>query len=159
MIFQPAAGWRHVAIRTQRTKADFVWVMKEILDHQFADAKTLRVVMDHVNTHTPASLSEVFAPAEARRLASTLDIHDTPKHASWLDMAEIEISVLKQQCLDRRMATEDRLQHEMVAWETPRNHQHVTVEWQFTTQHARHKLKRLYPIIQQDEETELTCQN
>ena len=105
MVFQPAVGWRHVSIREHRTKEDFAFVIKELLDEQFPEAQGLRVVMDNLNTHTPASLYEVFPPEEARRLASKLDIHYTPKHGSWLDMAEVEISVLKGQCVDRRIPT------------------------------------------------------
>jgi hypothetical protein len=158
MVFQPAAGWRHVAIRARRTKEDFASVIKEILEKQFPEALGVKVVMDNLNTHTPASLYEVFPPEEARRLASKLEIHYTPKHGSWLDMAEIEISVLKGQCLDRRIPTQEELQREVTAWEDARNAQHATVEWRFTSQKARDKLTRLYPILAQ-EETELTCQN
>jgi hypothetical protein len=159
MVFQPAAGWRHVYIRKQRKKADFAQVMKDVLEQQFADAVRVRMVMDNLNTHTPASFYEVFAPAEARRLASRLDLHYTPKHASWLDMAEIEIAVLKEQCLDRRIDNEERLAQEIIAWEEERNQRRATVEWQFTSQKARHKLKRLYPILKQEEEAKVTCQN
>ena len=159
MVFQPALGWRHVSIRTQRTKEDFAQVIKDVIDRQFPEAKGLNVVMDNLNTHTPASLYEVFAPEEARRLASKLEIHYTPKPASWLDMAEIEISVLKEQCLDRRIPTEEMLDQEILAWEEERNQRHATVEWRFTSRDARDKLKRLYPKLEQDKGMELTCQN
>jgi hypothetical protein len=159
MVFCPARGWRHVAIRSQRTKEDFAWVIQEVLDRQFPEAKRVKVVMDNLNTHTLASLYEVFPPEEARRLASKLEIHYTPKHGSWLDMAEIEISVLKEQCLDRRIPTDTRLTAEITAWEDERNQRHTTVEWRFTSRDAREKLKRLYPTLEQDDGTERTCQN
>lgn len=158
MVFQPAAGWRHVYIREHRTKEDFALVIKDILDAQFPDAQGVKVVMDNLNTHTPASLYEVFPPDEARRLASKLEIHYTPKHGSWLDMAEIEISVLKGQCLDRRIPSRDDLEREVTAWEEDRNDKQATVEWRFTSQKARDKLTRLYPVLEK-EEAELTCQN
>jgi hypothetical protein len=159
MVFQPALGWRHIYIRPQRTKEDFAQVIQDVIDRQFPEAKGLKVVMDNLNTHTPASLYEVFPPEEARRLASQLEIHYTPKHASWLDMAEIEISVLKEQCLDRRIPTEEMLAQEILAWEEERNQRQTTVEWRFTSRDARDKLKRLYPKLEQDRGMEPTCQN
>lgn len=159
MMFQPAAGWRHVSIREHRTKADFADVMKVLLDEHFPAVQGLKVVMDNLNTHTPASFYEVFPPGEARRLASKLDIHYTPKHGSWLDMAEVEISVLKGQCLDRRIATVEQLAEEVSAWEQERNDKKATVEWQFTSQKARKKLTRLYPQVEQEKDNELTYQN
>jgi hypothetical protein len=158
MVFQPAMGWRHVYIREHRTKEDFAVVLKDILDTQFPDAQGLKVVMDNLNTHTPASLYEVFPPDEARRLASKLEIHYTPKHGSWLDMAEIEISVLKGQCVDRRIPSREDLEREETAWEEERNDKKATVTWRFTSQKARDKLTRLYPVLER-EETEFTCQN
>ena len=159
MVFQPALGWRHVYIREHRTKVDFAQVIKDLINQQFPHAKGVKIVMDNLNTHTPASLYEVFPPDEARRVASKLDIHYTPKHGSWLDMAEIEISVLKGQCLDRRIPTVDQLEEEVVAWEQERNHKKATVEWRFTSQHARDKLTRLYPVLEQEKKAEITCQN
>lgn len=158
MAFQPAMGWRHVYIREHRTKEDFAGVIKDILDTQVPDAHRLKVVMDNLNTHTPASLYEVFPPDEARRFASKWEIHYTPKHGSWLDMAEIEISVLKGQCLDRRIPSREDLKREVTAWEEDRNDKKATVAWRFTSQKARDKLTRLYPVLEQ-EEAELTCQN
>jgi hypothetical protein len=159
MVFHPAVGWRHVYIRDHRTKEDFAQVIKDILDEQFPEAQSVKVVMDNLNTHTPASLYEVFPPDEARRLASKLDIHYTPKHGSWLDMAEVEISVLKGQCLDRRIPAVAQLEEEVAAWEHDRNHKKATVEWRFTSQHARNKLTRLYPILEQEKEAGITGQN
>ena len=159
MVFQPALGWRHVSIREHRTKEDFAHVIKDLIDQQFPQAQGLKLVMDNLNTHTPASFYEVFAPDEARRLASKLDIHFTPKHGSWLDMAEVEISVFKGQCLDRRIPTVEQLEEEVAAWEQERNHKKATVEWRFTSQNARDKLTRLYPVLEQEKEAEKTCQN
>jgi hypothetical protein len=156
--FQPSLGWRHVYIREHRTKEDFAHVIKDLIDQQFPDAQGIKLVMDNLNTHTPASLYEVFPPEEARRLASKLEIHYTPKHGSWLDMAEIEISVLQGQCLDRRIPTVEELETEVTAWEQERNHKKATVEWRFTSQKARDKLTRLYPVLGQ-EEAESTCRN
>lgn len=159
MLFQPARGWRHVYIRLHRTKEDFAHVIKDILDQQFPDAQGVRLVMDNLNTHTPASLYEVFSPDEARRLTSKIEIHYTPKHASWLDMAEIEISVLKGQCLNRRIPTIDLLEEEVLAWEVVRNAEETTVEWHFTSHDAREKLRRLYPVLEPEEQADVTCQN
>ena len=159
MMVEPLRGWRNVNVTTRRTKVDFATQVKELSDMHYADADQITLVMDNLNTHTPASLYEVFAPAEARRLASKVDLHYTPTHASWLDMAEIEISVLKEQCLDRRIPTEEMLEQEILAWEDERNQRHATVEWRFTSRDARDKLKRLYPKLEQDREMELTCQN
>ena len=159
MVFQPALGWRHVYIREHRSKEDFAYLIKDIIDRQFPQAEGLKIVMDNVNTHTPASLYEVFPPEEARRLALKLEIHFTPKHGSWLDMAEVEISVLKGQCLDRRIPTVKKVEEEVAAWEQERNQKKATVEWRFTSQDARDKLTRLYPVLEQEEETERTRQN
>jgi len=145
LFFQPGAGWRHVKVTQQRTKLDFAQCMKELVDWHLPEALQIKVVLDNLNTHTPASLYDAFAPAEARRLLKRLDFHFTPKHASWLNMAEIEFSVLQGQCLDRRIAATDLLVTEIVAWQTPRNDAQVTVDWQFTTAKARTKLHRLYP--------------
>jgi len=159
VVFQPARGWRHVYIRTQRTKVDCAHVIKEVIDEQFPDAVGRKVVMDNVNPHTPASLYEVFPPEDARRLAAKRENHYTPKHASWLDMAEIEILVLKEQCLNRRIPTEEILASEIAAWEDDLNHRQMTVEWHFTSQDARKKLTRLYPCLTGEETKEGTYQN
>jgi hypothetical protein len=145
MFFQPLAGWRHVEVTEQRTKRDFAYRMKELVDAHFPQAEVIRVVLDNLNTHSPAALYEVFEPQEARRIVRKLEFHYTPKHASWLNMAEIEISVLDRQCLDRRLAEVPTVRSEVLAWEALRNGQHATVDWRFTTTKARSKMQYLYP--------------
>lgn len=143
--FQPLTGWRHVAVTERRTKYDFAWQMKELVDVHFPKAIRIRVVMDNLNTHTKAALYEAFAPSEAKRIADRLEFHFTPKHGSWLNMAEIELSILTNQCLDRRIPDAETLAREVAAWEWERNEQHATVNWRFKVADARTKLKRLYP--------------
>jgi hypothetical protein len=143
--FCPDRGWRHVDVTERRTKHDFAHQMRALVDEHFPEADVLRVVLDNLNTHTPAALYEAFPPAEARRLASKLEFHYTPKHGSWLNMAELEISVLSRQCLDRRLESLPLLRHEVGAWEAPRNAAEATIHWRFTTADARTKLSRLYP--------------
>jgi len=145
IFFQPQAGWRHVKVTQQRTKQDFAHCMKDLVDMHLPDAEQIRVVQDNLNTHTPASLYETFDPEEARRIVRKLDFRYTPKHGSWLNMAEIEISVLQNQCLDRRLGNLETVSSEVSAWENARNSQKASVDWQFTTSKARKKLKRLYP--------------
>jgi hypothetical protein len=145
IFFQPQAGWRHVKVTQQRTKQDFAHCMKDLVDKLLPDAEQIRVVQDNLNTHTPASLYETFDPEEARRIVRKLDFRYTPKHGSWLNMAEIEISVLQNQCLDRRLGNLEIVSSEVSAWENARNSQKASVDWQFTTPKARKKLKRLYP--------------
>lgn len=147
LVFAPLLSWRHVAVTKRRTAVDFAGVVKDLVDVQFPDAEKIVLVMDNLNTHTPASLYEAFAPAEAKRLADKLEIHYTPKHGSWLDMAEIELSVLAGQCLDRRLPDVETLTREVAAWEEARNSARMTVHWQFTTEQARIKLRKLYPIL------------
>lgn len=147
MLFQPRAGWRHAKVTAQRTKIDFAEVMRELVDVHFPHAEKIRVVLDNLNTHTPASLYEAFAPTEARRILSKLEFHYTPKHASWLNMVEIELSVLVNQCLKRRIPDLSSLIREVAAWETTRNSQRATVRWQFDVAQARTKLSRLYPQL------------
>lgn len=147
MFFQPLGGWRHVKVTTRRTKLDFAWCMQELVDDFFPQAAQIIVVLDNLNTHTPAALYEAFAPAAAKRLLDRLEFHYTPKHGSWLDMAEIEIGVLIEQCLADRIPDEPTLCREIAAWEKARNEQQATVNWQFTAIDARNKLKRLYPVI------------
>lgn len=147
MMFQPGAGWRHAKITDQRTQADFAACMRDLVDLHFPDAEKIRVVMDNLNTHTPASLYTTFPPAEARRIVSKLEFHYTPKHASWLNMVEIELSVLVRQCLKRRIPNMDTLAWEVAAWERLRNAQQATVHWQFGVSQARTKLARLYPQL------------
>src|SRR5947209_9741790 len=122
--------------------------MKWLVDERYPEAEVIRVVMDNLNTHGPGSLYEAFEPAEARRILGRLEIHHTPKHASWLNMAETELSVLGRQCLNRRIADQATLTKEVAAWEKERNERSVKVDWQFTTADARIKLKRLYPTIE-----------
>jgi hypothetical protein len=147
LFFQPLAGWRHVKVTERRTKIDFAHCMRDLVDAHFPEAEVVRVVEDNLNTHTPAALYEAFEPAEARRILKRLAFHHTPNHASWLNMIEIEIGVLSQQCLPPRIPDEDTLRREILAWETSRNEQQATVQWRFTTPDARGKLKRLYPNI------------
>ena len=148
MLFAPLEGRRRVKVTARRTKLDFAAVIRELVDVDFPHADTIVLVMDNLNTHKVASLYEAFAPAEARRLIEKLEIHYTPKHGSWLDMAETELSILTKQCLDRRIPDAATLTREITAWETARNAAKSSIDWQFTTQQARTKLKRLYPSIQ-----------
>jgi len=141
----PQVGWRHVEVTARRTKQDFAQCMKDLVDVYFPDAITIRVVLDNLNTHTPAALYEAFAPEEARRIIRKLEFHYTPKHGSWLNMAEIELSILAKQCLDRRLPDRETVGSEVGAWEARRNSAHATIHWRFTAQDARVKLHRLYP--------------
>ena len=147
MFFEPLGGWRHVKVTERRTKLDFAACMRDLVDDFFPDADKIVLVLDNLNTHTPASLYEAFAPSEAKRILDRLEFHYTPKHGSWLDMAEIEIGVLIEQCLADRIPDEETLCREIAAWQKARNDERATVNWQFTTTDARTKLKRLYPII------------
>jgi hypothetical protein len=147
MFCEPQAGWRHIVVSERRTKLDFAHQMKWLVDEQYPDADVIRVTMDQLNTHKPASLYEAFEPAEARRLLKRLEFHYTPKHGSWLNMAEIEFSILSRQCLDRRIPDEETLKHEIAAYEARRNAAKATIEWRFTASDARVKLHRLYPSI------------
>lgn len=144
---EPLAGKRFLQVTEHRTKEDWACFMRELVDVYYPRAEKLVVVMDNLNTHTPAALYEVFPAAEARRLARKLEIHYTPKHGSWLNMAEIELSVLSRQCLDRRIGTPAQLERAVAAWQAKRNDAGVGINWRFTTADARIKLKRLYPSI------------
>ena len=148
MLFAPLEGWRHVKITDHRTKTDFAEVLRELVDVHFRSVDKIVLVMDNLNTHKPASLYAAFPPAEARRLIEKLEIHYTPKHGSWLDMAETELSILTKQCLDRRIPDTDTLHQEVAAWENQRNASKAKIDWQFPTAQARTKLKRLYPSFQ-----------
>jgi len=148
MLFEPLAGKRHVKVTERRTAVDFAHVIRDLADVHYPDAEKIVLVMDNLNTHRPASLYQAFAPEEARRLTERLEIHYTPKHGSWLDMAEIELSALATQCLDRRIADAETLASEVAAWQVRRNADGSTVDWRFKTEDARIKLKRLYPSIQ-----------
>lgn len=148
MVFEPLAGQRHVKVTDQRTSADLAVVLRELADVTYADAEKIVLVMDNLNTHKLAVLYQVYPPEEARRLCERFEIHYTPKHASWLNMAETELSVLGRQCLDRRIADQDFLKREVAAWQRKRNRARMKVDWQFTTADARIKLKRLYPKVE-----------
>jgi hypothetical protein len=145
MAVEPLAGWRHVEVTEQRTKLDFAAQMKQLVDVHYPEAECIRVVMDNLSTHKPASLYEAYPPQEARRILRRLQFHHTPKHASWLNMAEIELSVLSGQCLDHRIPDRSTLMRETAAWEARRNDERATIQWRFTLQDARSKLRRLYP--------------
>lgn len=147
LLFQPLAGWREVKVTERRTKHDFAHVMREVVDVHFPHAETIRVVLDNLNTHSPAALYEVFPPEEARRLLKKLEFHYTPKHASWLNMAEIEFSVMVGQCLKRRIGDQATLSSELAAYTQQRNEAKATGRWQFDVQQARTKLGRLYPQL------------
>ena len=135
-------------VTDRRTKADWARVVKKLVDEDYAHKDRIVLVMDNLNTHHPASLYEAFEPAEARRIAGRLEVHYTPKHGSWLNMAEIEIGVMARQCLDRRIPEQNVLRSEVAAWETQRNRDGIRVDWRFTTADARIKLKSLYPSLQ-----------
>ena len=141
-------GWRRVEVTDRRTRIDWARVVRKLVDEDYPDKDRIVLVMDNLNTHHPASLYEAFEPAEARRIAERLEIHYTPKHGSWLNMAEIELGVLARQCLDRRIPHQEILTQETEAWQDQRNRDTVRVDWRFTTQDARVKLKSLYPLIQ-----------
>jgi transposase len=138
-----------VDVTEQRTKTDWAHQIKELVDERYPEAQRIVLVMDNLNTHTPASLYEAFEPEEAKRLAEKLEIHYTPKHGSWLNMAEIELSVLSRQCLDRRVPDFESLQAEVSAWQERRDATTTKIEWRFRTEDARIKLKRLYPSLQE----------
>lgn len=149
MFTEPLGGWRKVSVRERRTSIDWAQEIKELLDRDYPEAEKIRLVVDNLNTHKIASFYEAFEPEEARRLAKRLEIHYTPKHGSWLNIAEIELSVLTNQCLNNRyIADIQTLAKETKAWEKRRNFNQKGVDWQFTTADARIKLKRLYPQIQ-----------
>lgn len=147
MLTVPLEGKRHVRVREHRKRKDFAEVIRELCDELYPKAEKIVLVMDNLNTHNTASLYEAFEPKEARRLAEKLEIHYTPKHGSWLDMAEIELSVLSRQCMDDYFETREQLAEQIATWERSRNENHVGIDWRFTTADARIKLKRLYPSI------------
>lgn len=148
MLFEPLDGWRHVETTEQRTRADFAACMKDITDVHYPKANKITVVLDNLNTHGGASLYQTYQPQEARRILDRIEFCHTPKHGSWLNMAEIELSILSKQCLDRRIPDQKKLKSEVGKWETDRNRNEKTMDWQFKTEDARIKLKRLYPSIQ-----------
>jgi len=148
IVFEPLQGKRFVKVEDQRRRLEWAHFMKFVADELHPGAEKIVVVLDNLNTHTPASFYETFEPAEARRLADRIELHFTPKHGSWLNMAEIELSALTRQCLDRRIPDKETLIREVAAWQNQRNDEVVKVLWQFTTADARIKLKSLYPKIQ-----------
>jgi len=148
MFVEPLKGKRRVLVTERRTAVDWAHAVKKVLDEDYPDARVVRLVMDNLNVHCIGSLYEAFPPAEARRLAQRLEIHYTPKHGSWLNVAEIELRVLSGQCLDRRIPERAELENEVATWEKDRNESVVGVDWQFTTEDARVKLKRLYPVFE-----------
>ncbi len=148
MFCEPLKGKRRVLVTERRTAVDWAHAVKKVLDEDYPEARVVRLVMDNLNVHCTGSLYEAFPPAEARRLAQRLEIHYTPKHGSWLNVAEIELRVLSGQCLDRRIPERAELENEIAAWEKDRNESVVGVDWQFTTEDARVKLKRLYPVFE-----------
>ena len=153
MICEPLGGWRHVAVTGRRTMEDFAHQMRWLADAAYPEAEKVRVVLDNpvsstgqaLNTHRPASLYETFEPKEARRVIQRLEFHYTPKHGSWLNMAEIEFSVFSNQCLNRRIEDEGSLKREIAALETERNQAGATIDWRFSTTDARNKLRHIYP--------------
>lgn len=145
MVFEPLTGERHVSVTDHRTKVDWAKCIKDIVDTQYPEAAKITVVMDNLNTHKPSSLYQAFSPEEARRLLNKLEFHYTPKHGSWLNMAEIEFSVLSRQCLDGRIPDQATLKQKVAEWERARNGRAVKADWQFKTEDARIKLKKLYP--------------
>ena len=147
MFFEPFKGKRYVRVTQRRTKVDWATQIKDLLDNQYPKAKKVVLVMDNLNTHKGASLYETFPPEEARRLFERLDIHHTPKHGSWLNIAEIELRILSGQCLNRRIPDIPTLAQEVTQWQNQRNVLKAKVDWQFTNQKARIKLKRLYPTL------------
>ena len=148
MVFEPLAGRRRVTVTDRRTKVDFAHVIRDLLDNQYPKADRVVLVMDNLNTHKLSSLYEAFPPHEARRLIGRVEVHHTPKHGSWLNMAETELAVLGGQCLDRRIGEKEELRAEVAAWEEDRNAAKGRVDWQYTTADARVRLKRLYPSFQ-----------
>jgi len=147
LFLEPQGGWRHIAVTERRTMQDFAHQMRWLVDEAYPEAEVVRLVLDNLNTHRPASLYETFPPAEARRVLQRLELHYTPKHGSWLNMAEMELSVFSRECLDRRIPHADTLKGEIQALEAERNNTHARVNWRFTAQDARSKLSHLYPSV------------
>jgi hypothetical protein len=148
VFFEPLRGWRRVWVTDQRRRVEWAWCLKELLDVHYPDALKIRLVCDNLNTHTGGSLYEAFPPQEAKRLCDRLEFHPTPKHGSWLNIAETELSVLAGQCLDRRMESKQLVSDEASAWEAERNRTEAKVRWRFTTEDARIKLEKLYPVLE-----------
>jgi hypothetical protein len=149
LVTEPLRGWRSVMVSTQRTRLDFAACLKDLVDvhYHYPDAERIVLVLDQLNIHTPASLYAAFPPAEAKRLADKLEFHHTPKHGSWLNMAELELSVLQRQCLRQRIPDREAMEREVTAWAARRNAAIRTIDWQFTTSDARIRLRHLYPAF------------
>lgn len=154
MFFEPLRGWRHVWVTEQRRRVEWAWCVKELLEVHHPTAVKIRLVCDNLNTHTGGSLYEAFPPALAKHLCDRLEFHPTPKHGSWLNMAETELSVLSGQCLDRRMESKELVTSEVAAWEDTRNRVEAKVRWRFTTAKARIKLEKLYPVLEYPDQSE-----
>ncbi len=146
MFLQPLAGWRQVKVTERRTQQDFSECMNDLVEVHFPNAEKIRVVLDNLNTHSPAAFYETYPAEQARRLAKKLEFHFTPEHSSWLNMAEVEISVITEQCLDRRLGSKAILTKEIAAWQAERNAAKATIDWRFTIPNARDKLRKLYPV-------------
>ena len=149
VLCEPLTGWRHVRVTERRTRKDYAECLRELVDVRYPDAKKIRLVQDNLNTHDGASLYEAFTPENARRILDKLDFHYTPKHGSWLNLAESEISIMNSQCLDRRLESVAEVAQQVAPWEEARNAQKIRVHWTFTVAAARRKLKKLYPSIEQ----------
>lgn len=147
MVCEPMIGWRRVEVTERKTAVDYAHLLKALVDIDYPNTEKMIIVQDNLSTHSPASLYKAFKPEEAQRILSRLEFCHTPKHGSWLNMAEIELSVLGRQCLDRRIADMDKLKSEVAAWQEDRNHEETWIDWRFTTADARIKLHRLYPSI------------
>ena len=145
---EPLRGWRHVEVTERRTRSDYAHCVRELVDTHYPKAKKIRLVQDNLNTHDGASLYEAFSPQEARRILDKIEFHYTPKHGSWLNMAETEINVMNRQCLNRRLDTQKRMAKEVAAWERKRNARKARIHWTFTVAAARRKLRKLYPSIE-----------
>ena len=148
LMCEPLRGWRHVKVTERRTRRDYAGCVRELVDVHYPQAKRIRLVQDNLNTHDGASLYETFAPAEARRILDKIEWHYTPKHGSWLNMAETEIRIMNGQCLDRWLDSQDRIAQEVAAWERKRNALQARIHWTFTLAAARRKLRKLYPSIE-----------
>jgi DDE superfamily endonuclease len=148
VMCEPLRGWRHVAATERRTRRDYARCVKDLVDRYYPRAEAIRLVQDNLNTHDGASLYEAFPPAEARRLLDRIEFHYTPKHGSWLNMAETEINIMDQQCLDRRLDSQCRIAAEVAAWEKERNAREARIHWTFTLAAARRKLRKVYPSIE-----------
>jgi len=148
LMCEPLGGWRHVRVTQRRTRKDYAECVRELVEVRYPRARKIRLVQDNLNTHDGASLYEAFEPARARRLLDRIEFHYTPKHGSWLNMAETELSIMNRQCLDCRMDSQPKVAAAVAAWEAPRNARHARIHWSFTLAAARHKLRKLYPSIE-----------